>query len=60
MSESDLFIIQDDILLWSDGFWCFREELHPRFLRDDDFQVVECGSDEWDELALASATNLAK
>ena len=37
----------DDILLWQDGFWCFREELSPKFLRDDSYRNIVCGSDEW-------------
>jgi hypothetical protein len=36
-----------DILVWSDRFWCFREELSPAFLRDDNYRVVWCSSDEW-------------
>ena len=37
----------EDILLWPDGFWCFREEFSPLFLREDDYQVVPHRSDEW-------------
>ena len=40
-----------DILLWPDGFWCFREEFSPQFLRDDDYRVVPHKSDEWSGLA---------
>lgn len=36
----------DDILLWPDGFWCFREEFDPRFLRGNNYRVVESASDE--------------
>lgn len=36
----------NDILVWSDGFWCFCEELSPSFLRDDGYRVVPAGSDE--------------
>lgn len=38
---------KDDILLWHDGFWCFREELSPAFLRDENYRVILCNSDEW-------------
>ncbi len=37
----------DNILLWPDGFWCFREELSPEFQRDDDYRVIVHNSDEW-------------
>jgi len=36
-----------DILQWPDGFWCFQEELCAEFLRDDNYRVLLCGSDEW-------------
>jgi len=41
----------EDILLWPDGFWCFREELSPHFLRPDDYRVVTHQSEEWSTLA---------
>jgi hypothetical protein len=37
----------DDIFLWPDGFWCFREELSREFLRDDNYRVILQDSDEW-------------
>jgi hypothetical protein len=37
--------------LWPDGFWCFREEFSPHFLRDDDYRVVPHKSGEWSEVA---------
>jgi hypothetical protein len=37
----------EDILLWSDGFWCFREEFSPQFLRGDNYRVVPHRSEEW-------------
>ena len=37
----------DDILLWPDGFWCFREEYAPTFLREDNYRVVKRSSYEW-------------
>jgi hypothetical protein len=36
----------DDILLWQDGFWCFREELDPKFLRNHYYRVIPCDSEE--------------
>jgi hypothetical protein len=37
----------DNILLWPDGFWCFREEYDPSFLRDDNYRVIVHQSEEW-------------
>ena len=37
----------NDIFLWRDGFWCFRAELSPGFLRDDNYRTIVCSSDEW-------------
>jgi len=36
-----------DILVWTDAFWCFREELLPEFLHGQDYRVVEPDTDEW-------------
>lgn len=40
----------DNILLWPDGFWCFREELTLQFLRDDEYRVILHHSEEWVKL----------
>jgi hypothetical protein len=37
----------EDIFLWPDGFWCFREEFCAEFLREDDYRVIPYKSDEW-------------
>ena len=37
----------NDILLWTDNFWCYREELSPEFLRDDKYREILRSSDEW-------------
>ena len=37
----------DNILLWPDGFWCFREEHSPSFLRYEDYRVIVHNTDEW-------------
>ena len=41
----------EDILLWSDGFWCFREEFTPEFMRDEDYRVLPHQSEEWSRYA---------
>ncbi len=40
----------DNILLWPDGFWCFRDELRPDFMRDENYKVVLHHSDQWQML----------
>jgi len=40
-------VYPDNILIWPDGFWCFREELCPEFLRDDNYRVIPHSTDEW-------------
>ncbi len=45
-----------NILLWSDGFWCFKEELCPHFLRDDDYREIVHGDAEWLHLSTARQT----
>lgn len=37
----------DDLLLWPDGFWCFRDEYREQWLRAVDYRVILRGSDEW-------------
>jgi len=39
--------MEDDILLWPDGFWCFRGEITPAFLRDCSYRVVGQLTEEW-------------
>ena len=41
---------EQDILLWPDGFWCFRSELSDDFLRDYQYRVVRYDSKQWHEL----------
>jgi hypothetical protein len=36
----------DDILLWQDGFWCYRSELDRRFLRNNYYRAIPRNSDE--------------
>ena len=50
----------DDILLWPDGFWCFREELDPRFLRGNNYRVVEGASEEGQKILATSPGNFGR
>ena len=36
-----------DILVWPDGFWCFRKELKATMQRDDNYRVIYFDSEEW-------------
>lgn len=38
----------EDIFLWPNGDWCFREE-HCDYLsyNSDDFEVIDCESEAW-------------
>lgn len=45
----------ENILLWPDGFWCYREELRPEFLRDDSYRVIVHHSDEWEVMRATPA-----
>lgn len=42
-----------DIYIWADGFWCFREEYFPEMLRDEHYKVIEANTPEWDFIANA-------
>ncbi len=35
------------LLLWEDGFWCFREAFSKQWLRARDYRVVAHNSEEW-------------
>jgi len=40
----------DDILMWPDGFWCFREEFSSAFLRDYNYRLIRQNSEEWSSI----------
>ncbi len=40
----------DNILLWPDGFWCYRDELIPGFMRDENYKFVLHHSHQWQML----------
>jgi hypothetical protein len=46
----------DDILLWRDGSWCFRDELDPRSWRNDHYRQIRCASDEAKRMIFAHPT----
>jgi len=41
----------EDILLWTDGFWCFRNEKHKEFMRNDNYRAILRLSKEWVKLS---------
>ena len=46
---------EEDILLWPDGFWCFRFELRDGINRDSQYRVVPYESDRWEQLGQTRA-----
>ena len=38
----------DDLILWPDGVWCFRGNLHEYTHKSDDYRVIPVDTDEWD------------
>jgi hypothetical protein len=38
---------QRDILLWPDGFWCFKDEYHPDMMRDYSYVLLAAGTPKW-------------
>jgi len=44
----------DHILLWPDGFWCFRKELAEtdNLMRGSQYRIVLQGSEEWAKLTM--------
>jgi hypothetical protein len=41
-------ISSDDLIVWPDGGWCFRDELLSFGLRSDVYEVVSVNAPEWD------------
>jgi hypothetical protein len=37
----------NDILLWPDNFWCFRDELGGHFLRTQYYRLIPANCLEW-------------
>ena len=50
-SQLGMFLMPEDnphdLYLWPDGFWCLREEFNEKFKRDNNYRVVELGTQEW-------------
>jgi hypothetical protein len=46
----------DDILLWPDGFWCFRDELNPEFMRTDEYRLIPASTNEAKRILSARRT----
>lgn len=44
MDENIRPIKPDDILLWPDGTWCYRHDLHEMGHKSDDYEVIPFGS----------------
>ena len=37
----------EDVILWSDGTWCYRYELHEMTHMSDDYVVLPFESADW-------------
>ena len=37
----------EDVLVWSDGTWCYRHELSEMNHKSDDYVVLPFNSGEW-------------
>lgn len=37
----------EDVFLWPDGSWCYREEVEEYSHKSDDYKVLYFGTDEW-------------
>lgn len=42
----------DDVFVWPDGFWCFREEHSDDDSLSDDFEVLRVDTPEYDEFLI--------
>jgi hypothetical protein len=40
----------EDVLLWPDGTWCFRDELREYGFMSDDYEVLHFGTVRWQKL----------
>lgn len=47
MDQTITEVRPDDIILWPDGAWCYREWLEEYTWMSDDYQVLPVGSPEW-------------
>ena len=44
------FLDQDDILIWQDGTWCYRHELHEMNHMSDDYEIFYYWSEGYDKV----------
>lgn len=59
---TDLLTAADDndILLWPDHFWCFRDELPAHFLRTRYFRAIPAHCLEWHHFTYELAVRVQK
>ena len=38
---------REDIIVWPDESWCYRDELHEFTHMSDDYRVIPFGTSEW-------------
>lgn len=37
----------EDVIVWADGTWCYRYELHEMNYMSDDYRVLQYASGDW-------------
>lgn len=40
----------EDVMLWADGTWCYRSELHEMSFMSDDYEVLPLFTPRWFEV----------
>ena len=55
--QEDTDLNDDDILMWPDGFWCYRGDLLECAKRDYSYRVLEHQCEQWQNLNGLRATN---
>lgn len=45
----------EDLIVWADESWCYREDLHQFGWKSDDHHVLYVGTTQWDAFMAAHA-----
>jgi len=52
--------VDNDIYLWTDGTWCFQDELSQYTCMGDEYNVIPDNSEEWKMLADAIEPSISE
>ena len=47
--EDTLTVDFEDVMLWSDGHWCYRYQFAEMRYRSDDYKIIHFGTSEYKE-----------